>query len=62
MQSMLNNQKEQPAAPKLSGAQDEVQYCIGKQVFIVSPVYRQHPGKTIHGKLLDLIKKDAENH
>jgi hypothetical protein len=35
-------------------------YQVGKITFIVTPVYREEPEKTIHDVLLSLMKKDEE--
>ena len=42
--------------------QREHEYNVGKMTFVVSPVYREDSGKTIHDLILNLMKKDTENH
>ena len=41
---------------------ETVTYNVDKMTFIVTPVYREGSGKTIHDLLLNLMKKDSENH
>ena len=40
---------------------ESISYTIDKITFIVTPVYRDGDGKTVHDILLDLMEKDCEN-
>ena len=38
------------------------EYTVDNRVFTVIPVYREDTEKTIYDALLNLMKKDSENH
>jgi hypothetical protein len=40
---------------------EHISYDIGKITFIVTPVYRDGEGKTVHDILLNLMENDCEN-
>ena len=39
---------------------NEVTYEVDKMTFVVTPVYRDGTGRTIHDILLNLMEKDSE--
>jgi hypothetical protein len=41
--------------------EEDITYNVDKMTFIVTPVYRDDSGKTVHDILLNLMEKDGEN-
>jgi hypothetical protein len=41
---------------------EPITYKVDKMTFIVTPIYRNDPGKTIHDLLVDLMTSNSESH
>ena len=50
----INARSEQTSEP--------ITYKVDKMTFIVTPVYREGDGKTIHELLIDLMRSNSETH
>jgi len=48
------------AHAKNTGKQKPITHQAGKVTFIVTPIYQENSGKTIHESLLSLMKKDCD--
>jgi hypothetical protein len=56
-----SEQETQPDISEQAMPDDAITYNVDKMTFIVTPVYRDGSGKTVHDILLNLMERDCEN-
>lgn len=60
MPGMSQKQNTLPGTPDRAEGTEAITYRIGKMEFVITPVYNESAGKSIHNLLLALMKRDGE--